>query len=137
MSHYVGITLKINDQSCLVKALERLGFQGKVEVHEIATNLYGYKGDMRPDKANVILRKVHVGGSSNDIGFIRKADGCFEAIISEFDRDHHKYDAVWIGKLKAYYGIERAKLECKKQGMRYVEEMTEDNRPRLRIPVGY
>ena len=134
MSHYVGIKLKINDKTALIRALERLGFQDKVEVHEMPANLYGYQGDMRPDKAHIILRRVHVGPSSNDIGFIRK-NGCYEAIISEFDR--HRYGDEWLGKLKALYGVERAKIECQKQGMRYVEETTEDNRPRLRIPVGY
>lgn len=87
MSHYSRIRSKMKKRSALVKALQDLGFkEDQIEVHDEAVNLYGYQGDVRNDKANIVIRRKHVGGSSNDIGFVRLEDGTYEAIISDFDR---------------------------------------------------
>ena len=86
MSHYSKVSTKIKNRACLVKALVDLGFPAdKIEVHDIPKSLLGYMNDVRPEKANVILRRHQVGGSSNDIGFVLREDGTFEAIISEYD----------------------------------------------------
>ena len=133
MSHYVDVTLEIKDEKALVLALERLGFKGHVEIYKEAQNLYGYKGDMRPQKAHVILRQQYVGRLSNDIGFERQADGRYHAHISEYDGK--TYDKAWQGKLISYYGIEKAKLECDQKHWKYKEDVDEKERPRLRITV--
>lgn len=88
MSEYVECKTKMKDRRALVDALKMLGFsENEIEVHDDPQHLYGYHGDKRPEKAHVIIRRSNVGGSSNDIGFVRKEDGTFEAIISEFDRN--------------------------------------------------
>jgi len=87
MSEFVECKTKIKDRKALIDALIAIGFaESEIEIHEEAVHLYGYQGDRREQKANVIIRKKNVGGSSNDIGFIKKDDGTYEAIISEFDR---------------------------------------------------
>jgi hypothetical protein len=110
MSKFLDINeLVIDNQDCFVATLrEDVKFNHKlgaaVEVHDVATNLFGYHGDMRPEKAEIIIRREHVGGSSNDIGFKRTENG-FKPIISEFDS--HQYNAAWQDLLGQRYA-ERA-----------------------------
>lgn len=140
MSHYLDIETEINHQGALVRALERLGFKDKIEVHEKAQNLYGYQGDIRKDKAHVIIRRKYVGSAANDIGFEKTDTGKYRAHISEFDQgkgsySHNKgnYGDEWQKKLFTYYGVERAKIEFEKKRMKYTEELDEQNRIRLRV----
>lgn len=125
MSHYSEINIEINDEDCLVQALEELGFKGKVERHIMATGLFGYRGDMRAQKAHVIIRKANVGHASNDIGFEKQADGTYKAWISEYDA--HKYNTKWLNKLKQGYSIAKIKKEVLKKGKRITHTMTQEN----------
>jgi hypothetical protein len=52
MSHFSEVRVEITDEGCLLAALGRLGFAGKVEVHKEAHPLYGYQGDVREQKAH-------------------------------------------------------------------------------------
>lgn len=131
MSHYSEVTIEMTDQGCLVAALERLGFKGKVEVHSEAQALYGYQNDVRAQKAHVIIRRRHVGSAANDIGFQRQPDGSYRAFISDFDRSENGYNAAWMGKLKQAYGVEKARAEAKKKGYRVSEQKLDDGRIRL------
>jgi len=143
MSHFVDIVTEIRDKKALIKALCRLGFEGKVEAYDIAQSLYGYQNDVRKEKAHVIIRKKYVGGSSNDIGFEQQVDGRFLAHISEFDqgtgtyksRSDAGYGKVWQDKLSTYYGVEKAKMEFEKKGLKYYEDVDEKQRPRLRVSI--
>jgi hypothetical protein len=125
----------MRDGAALIVALNRLGFQGKVEVHQEAQALFGYQGDIRSQKAHIIIRKEHVGSASNDIGFEQLADGTYRAWISDFDRNRQTggttYDHRWLGRLKQAYGIEKAKTEAKKKGYMVREEKQSDGRIRL------
>ena len=55
MSKYVECETKINDPRHLAAALESMGFT--IEVHDQPVTLFGYHGDAREEKANVIIRK--------------------------------------------------------------------------------
>jgi len=142
MSHFVNITTMIKDRHALIRALERMGFKGKIEIHEKPENLYGYQNDVRTEKAQVIIRRKHVGSSSNDIGFEQKANGLFVAHISEFDQGTGsyasrtgRYGKEWQMKLYTWYGVEKAKCEFEKQGMKYYEDVDDQERPRLRVKI--
>ncbi|MBN3946596.1 MAG: hypothetical protein HWQ38_08885 [Nostoc sp. NMS7] len=50
MSHFSQIAVKFKDQSCLIEALQRLGFYP--QIHDKAVNLYGYEGDKREQVAH-------------------------------------------------------------------------------------
>lgn len=101
MSHFTRVRTTLRDPELLVKALATAGFT-TVEVHDSPQTLYGYQGDARPERAEVIIRRRHVGRLSNDIGFRRREDGSFEAIISEYDRRRH--DQQWLTKVARAYG---------------------------------
>jgi hypothetical protein len=131
MSHYSEVTIGLTDEGCLLAALSRLGFKGKVEVHKEAQALYGYQGDLRAQKAHVIIRRQHVGPAANDLGFERQPDGRYRVWVSDYDVKYNKYDATWMGRLKQAYGVEKAKAEAKKRGYRVTEQKQEDGRIRL------
>lgn len=87
MSQYVKHNCKaIRSQEILLAALSELGWAGKVEVNKTPQNLYGYHGDKRAEKAEIIIRRNNTGiGSSNDIGFALQPDGSYMPIVSEYD----------------------------------------------------
>ena len=109
----------------LVKALQKIDprWEGNVEVHETATNLYGYHGDVRQDSAEIIIRRKNIGSSSNDIGFKQEADGTWNAIISEYDS--RRYNQDWLNKLTQGYTKEVIKDIAHDQGFIF-EEHEED-----------
>lgn len=145
MSHYVDVKTSITDEECLTKALcrvenghdcyHRTWDKSHIESHKQAMNLYGYKGDMRTDKANVIIRRKNVGRASNDLGFVKNADGSYTAIISEFDGRSMGFSSVWLQRLTTYYGVEKAKKEFKARGIKYTETTDEKGRVQLKAQV--
>lgn len=100
MSHYTRTTTRLSNERALTAALTAMGFQD-VECHELPATLYGYRGDARKHRANVIVRRKHIGAASNDLGFARNHEGDFVAIISEFDARH--FDANWLRQLAVEY----------------------------------
>ena len=131
MSHYSEVAIELSDEGCLVAALNRLGFKGKVEVHPEAQPLYGYQGDVRAQKAHIIIRQQHVGRAANDLGFERQPDGKYRVWVSDFDQQENGYNATWMGKLKQAYGVEKARAEARKKGYRVSEQKLDDGRIRL------
>lgn len=86
MSHFVECRTEFHDPQALVAALIECGFEAsQIEVHEQAAPLCGYRGDVRPQQAHVIIRRQHIGQGANDVGWERQADGTYRAWISEFD----------------------------------------------------
>jgi hypothetical protein len=100
MSHFTRVRTKLRDAETLVAALNAVGMT-HVELHDQPQQLHGYQGDGRPESAEVIIKRKYIGRLSNDIGFARRADGSFEAIISDYDRG--KYNAAWLAELARSY----------------------------------
>lgn len=127
MSAYLTLLTPMVDRECLLKALSDLGFGApKVEVHETATHLVGFQGDIRTQVANIIIRRIHVGSASNDVGFLATPTG-YQSIVSEYDRP--KYGNNWMQKLN-----ERYNHHAKEKHERLAEEerkRIEEERKRL------
>ena len=121
MSHFTCIRTQIKHPDALIQALADVGFNN-VEVHETAQHLYGYQGDIRPQTTEVIIRREYIGHASNDIGFKRKEDGHFEAIISEYDRT--QYSQEWLNSLTQRYGYHALMATAPTQGFSIEEEET-------------
>lgn len=79
--HFEDILFK--DRRLLLAALADLGYT-QVEEGE-ALHLYGYQGDLRPETAQLVVRRRFVGPASNDIGFARSPQG-FTPLLSEYDQ---------------------------------------------------
>ena len=73
----------LKDRRLLLAALADLGYT-EVEEGE-ALPLYGYQGDRRPETAELIVRRRHLGSASNDLGFARTPAG-YVPIVSEYDQ---------------------------------------------------
>lgn len=122
MSHFTTLRTHITDRDALVAALADVGYHA-VEVHDTPQTLHGYRGDRRPERAHVIVRRRHIGSSSNDIGFRQGDDGQFTAVISEYDR--HTHDATWLRRLTARHAYHATTTTLAAQGYQMVEEQTE------------
>ncbi len=136
MSRYCIIKTQFKDGSSLFKALMETGnwTEAQIEVHSDPQNLFGYLGKMRPEKAHIIIRRAHVGRSANDIGFVKKDDGTYEAIISEYDS--RRYGAQWIGQLKGNYAFRAVEKEMSAYG-RTVSRVREENGHQRVVVTGY
>jgi hypothetical protein len=83
MSKYLCFEdIVFKDRRLLLAALADLGYL-VVEEGE-ALPLFGYQGDRRPETAEIVVRRQHLGSLSNDLGFSRTPQGCVP-IISEYD----------------------------------------------------
>lgn len=131
MSHFTAIKTEIREVKALVKALEDVGFQDKIEVHEQAQKLYGFQGDLREETAEVIIRREHLGAASNDLGFKKQKDGTYEAVISSYDRAY-KYSQQWLNQLTQRYGYHVLMAVAPQEGFTVEEEeILEDGTIRL------
>lgn len=134
MSAYVGCETEINDLESLIEALVELGVpRDRIEVHEAARSLYGYQGDVRDQKAHVIVRRRDVGSASNDIGFERMEDGRYRTWVSAYDEGRGLGQEIKKGHLLATYAKRRALREASRRRARSVKCTTENGRIRIRI----
>ena len=84
MSEYLTMTLDIESKDDITAALDRIGIP--YEVHDTAVKLQGYMGDTRKQTAEVVVRRQHIGGSSNDLGFKwNEETKRWDMIVSDFD----------------------------------------------------
>ena len=114
MSKYSDFQTSFTDGVALSAALTEMGFPH--ETHAEAQTLYDYCGNARPQKAHIIIRRHNTGiDASNDIGFVRGADGKYQAIISEYD-ESVKFNASWLGELKQTYTEQRQMIMARNKG---------------------
>jgi len=134
VSVYVTVDLEINDGDCLRVALEEMGY--KVEVHEEAQPLIGFQGDKRKQKANVIVRRKHVGSASNDVGFLKQDDGTYQMIISEYDMRGKRQQEDFTKRLNQIYAKHKVVKQAKKLGMTITsQKTTNDNKIKIKVLV--
>ena len=101
MSAYITLMTPMTDEECLLAALADVGFdRTKVEVHASPAHLVGYQGDRRAQTANLVIRRQHVGGLSNDVGFLATPTG-YQAFVSGYD--HPRFGSGWLTQLNGCY----------------------------------
>jgi len=111
-------TIQFLNAGCLVKALKEMGYA--VEFGK-ALHLYGYEGKARPETAQIVVRRQHIGHLSNDLGFAWNGQA-FVPIISEYDAGSH-LDQKWRDKLQQTYSrfavleLLEAKNACPQQSV--------------------
>jgi hypothetical protein len=113
MSKYSETSTTVRNQVYLVAALGELGY--KAEIHVDGGALVGYEGRERPERAHVIIRRIQIGPASNDIGFVRKPDGTFGAVLSEYDRAIG-FDEKWLGRVHQAYKEQQTLSDAKAKG---------------------
>lgn len=129
MSHYASYKTKFLDLHALLVSLEFMGWKDdQIEIGH-ARPLMGFEGRERPEKAEIIIRRKFVGPSANDIGFAKDQDGCYQAIISDFDR--HKHNDAWMGKLQQHYNLVVDRKKAKAGGWVVTETTRQDGSIKL------
>ena len=125
MSAYHKRKTTYTSRQTLREALKATGipFEECQPGHE--KHLFGYHGDERPETASFIVRRAHIGLSSNDLGYRwDPAAKCFTEIVSEFDercrattkvrnsiRKEYAVADTIVQARKAGYKVERQNLE--------------------------
>lgn len=136
MSRYCTVRTEFKDGAALVSALIETGSwtAEQIEIHHDPQHLFGYRGKRRTEKAHIIIRRQHVGTSSNDLGFVKKEDGTYEAIISEYDA--RKYGKLWMGQLTGNYAYHKVRREQESRGRNVSRERLTNGRQRV-VVTGY
>ncbi len=133
MSKYAELKTEMREQCHLAAALRSLGFT--IETHATPQALYGYRDDVRPERADVIIRRQHTGDrASNDVGFVRGADGSYRAIISDYD-GRHKFCNAWLGQVKQAYTEQRTLAVAKSKGYVFRGREVVDGKVKLLFAV--
>jgi hypothetical protein len=100
MSKYLVFPdIVFKDRRLLLAALAELGYRDVEEGDDLP--LYGYQGDRRPETAAIVIRRQHVGYSSNDLGFARTTEG-YTPILSEYDQ-RVLHEGRYLAKLRTAY----------------------------------
>lgn len=120
MSKFVSVKLAFKDKDVLKATLKELGY-GEIEEYEEAQQLCGYEGSLREDKANIIIRRQHIGRVSNDLGFVKTANG-YDMVISEYDRSAH--GKVFLEQLPQQYGVNKTRKTLKHMGCTVTSQKT-------------
>jgi hypothetical protein len=128
MSEYHAVKTAYKDPEVLIEALTELKVGAgdvEVEFHEVAQPLLDFRGrqthyvSSTGDVANIIVRRKYVKGMSNDLGFVRTADGTFTALISEYDSGLG-CTPEWQLALKKLVGEKALLKTAKKMGLKYI-----------------
>ncbi len=133
MSEYKVVEVDFKDEQVLLDSLKQMGYEPRI--CKEGTNLEGYQGDKREQKAHIILPRKQVGGASNDVGFERTKDG-FKLHASQFDRawrTGHK-----ITKLRQTYAEKKITKTVSKKSKYTIKSRTEqEGKIKLKIKVLY
>jgi len=105
MSKYMTFTdTAFKDRDCLLNALSECGYAETEEGK--ALSLYGYRGDRRPETAQIVVRRKYIGAASNDLGF-QKTDAGYVPVISEFDQ-RTMMQGKFLTSLRTNYNLKSA-----------------------------
>ena len=136
MSEYRKNATNCTDKDCLIEALVEMGYKREViEVHDVPQQLFDFQGhktrytDSSGDKANIIVRRQHVGGAANDLGFLLNKEAKYDAIISQYDSSKH--NAKWLAGLKGNYSVSNLVKTGKAQGLKFLGKKVENGKVRL------
>jgi hypothetical protein len=136
MSKYEAMRTVMSDERYLAEALKELGYTP--EVHAEGSALFGYRGDERPERAHIVIRRQQLDSASNDIGFRRDVSGVYRAIISEYDRGIG-FDDAWLGRIAQAYKERQTMAVAKAKGYtfqgRQVIDTPQGKKVQLRFAV--
>jgi hypothetical protein len=129
VSKYISFDeVVFKDRRLLLAALAELGYDAVEEGEHLP--LYGYQGDRRPETAEIVVRRQHVGHASNDVGFARTEQG-YVPIISEYDQQT-LLDGRFLVRLRTAYS-ERVVEEVRRRLNGTARRTVEDNLVRIRV----
>jgi hypothetical protein len=126
--HLLYESIVFKDRHLLLAALADLGYTDVEEGEALA--LYGYQGDRRPETAEVVVRRRHLGSLSNDLGF-RRTDRGYVPVISDYDQ-RTLLGGRFLPKLRTAYA-EHVVETVRKRLRGSIHRATEGNVVKLRV----
>ena len=119
MSKYIGYDTEYTDLNCLFESLVEMGYPKNQMLlnDKTKSHLYGYSGDVRAEKANLVIPRHLVGHAANDVGF-EMVNGKIVAHISDFDKGTN-FSPLKQNKLKALYKKNALLGVLKKKNKKY------------------
>ncbi|TAK35998.1 MAG: DUF1257 domain-containing protein [Chloroflexota bacterium] len=120
--------IQFRDLGLLKAALADLGYAIVEEGDHLP--LYGYQGDLRPERAALVVRRQHLTRASNDLGFQRTDQG-YVPVISEYDLGA-LLDGKFLARLRTAYNLRVVERVTRRlHGTRVAQ--TEGNVIRVRV----
>ena len=137
MSAYKKISCVVKDGELLQAILGEMGI--KFEVGD-SLPLYGYRGDERQERADIVVRRGWIGQWANDIGWKQQPDGAYSLIISEYDGERAAVKGTRQHRLTHDVMQEYSRRELLRryeaEGYTVTEKRLEDGRIELQIAPG-
>ncbi len=131
MSQYVKIDVKLTSEASIKEALDAIG--KPYETFEVAEPLVDYTGRRRSEtRAHIIVRRKHLSGASNDMGFEKMPDGSWRAHVSDYDMPPRSN--VWP-RFKQEYAASVNTRAAKRKGY-HVQRTDVDGKIKLKV-TGY
>jgi hypothetical protein len=121
MSHFSTLQTKLVSGRHLVQALADLGLT-QVEVSAEPQAMVGWM-TTNVQHAHIIVRRAHLPGAQYDLGFHKNAEGSFDALVANEDRESYGY--AWLGRLTQRYAYHVSRELLKKQGFTQAQEKRE------------
>lgn len=134
MSKYEELRTVLSDERFLLEALRDLGFSPDASAEGLS--LYGYLGDERSEKANIVIRRRQLNSASNDIGFARDANGVYRALISEYDRGIG-FDDAWLGRIAQTYKERQTMAVAKAKGYRFLGRQVVETQAGMKVQLRF
>lgn len=140
MSRFVVGNCRFESLADLIGTLEGLFGEGTVERSVSGDNElipYGYHGDSRVGeigKVAAVVRREHIGGSSNDLPVIRNADGSYQVATSDYDVGHIPRRLGWkdvkdahdlANRVKQILSVQQAIKAVRKLGYSFEQKTDE------------
>jgi hypothetical protein len=136
MSKYDEMRTALSHEGYLIESLREMGYGPEVCPEGAA--LFGYMGDERSERAQIVIRRRQLDSASNDIGFRRDESGVYRAIISEYDRGIG-FNEAWLGRIAQAYKERQTMAVAKAKGYvfqgRQVIETPQGKKVQLRFAV--
>lgn len=129
MSKYLTFTdIIFANEALLIAALSDLGYSEVERGDDLA--LYGYLGEMRTERAQLVVRREHIGPASNDLGFVSTSQG-YTPIISEYDQ-RTLLNGTFLARLRTAYN-ERVVAEMQRRVSGTLQRKVEGSTVKLKI----
>ena len=130
MSKYKRIVTEFRDEACLRQALQAAGLPFE---EGDALHLFGYLGDRRPETAQFVVRRQHIGSLSNDLGYRWNAEaGAFEAVVSSYDT-RCKATTEIRRCIRQQYAVAKVTKEARARGLTVVQQRDDHGVVRLTL----
>ena len=132
MSKYLRVATQIKDEQLFIQALQEVCQELGIEYESgKELTLYGWQGRRRPETAEYIIRRHHVGRSANDLGFHRLPDGSIEAIISEYDQGSRGKQV--LNQVMQRYALNAVTKAARAKGLTVTSQKSQSGEIRLQL----